>query len=66
MIKNIKEIEKMRIAGNLASEVLLMIEDHVKQFWWSLKIAAKISGQRCQIQQPTWLHGHRKLGSSHI
>ena len=30
MIKNIKEIEKMRIAGNLASEVLLMIEDHVK------------------------------------
>ena len=30
MIKNTKEIEKMRIAGNLASEVLLMIEDYVK------------------------------------
>ena len=30
MIKNAKEIEKMRIAGNLASEVLLMIEQYVK------------------------------------
>ena len=30
MIKNSKEIEKMRIAGNLASEVLVMIEEFVK------------------------------------
>ena len=30
MIKNKAEIEKMKIAGNLASKVLLMIEDHVK------------------------------------
>ena len=30
MIKNAKEIEKMSIAGNLASEVLLMIEQYVK------------------------------------
>lgn len=30
MIKNAKEIEKMRIACNLASEVLLMIEQYVK------------------------------------
>ena len=29
-IKNIDEIEKMRIAGRLASEVLHMIEEHVK------------------------------------
>ncbi|MGK0296911.1 MAG: methionyl aminopeptidase [Gammaproteobacteria bacterium] len=29
-IKNIDEIEKMRIAGRLASEVLQMIEEHVK------------------------------------
>ena len=30
MIKNSKEIKKMRIAGNLASEVLVMIEEFVK------------------------------------
>ena len=30
MIKNSTEIEKMRIAGNLASKVLLMIEEYVK------------------------------------
>ena len=30
MIKNATEIEKMRIAGNLASKVLVMIEDYVK------------------------------------
>ena len=30
MIKNTAEIEKMRIAGNLASKVLVMIQDHVK------------------------------------
>ncbi|MBT7543580.1 MAG: type I methionyl aminopeptidase [Gammaproteobacteria bacterium] len=30
MIKNATEIEKMRIAGNLASKVLIMIEDFVK------------------------------------
>ena len=30
MIKNSIEIEKMRIAGNLASKVLLMIEEYVK------------------------------------
>ena len=24
-----------------------IIGDHIKQFWWSLQIAAKISGQRC-------------------
>ena len=30
MIKNSIEIEKMRVAGNLASKVLIMIEDHVK------------------------------------
>jgi len=30
MIKNAAEIEKMRIAGNLASKVLVMIEDYVK------------------------------------
>ena len=30
MIKNSTEIEKMRVAGNLASKVLLMIEEYVK------------------------------------
>ena len=30
MIKNATEIEKMRVAGNLASKVLIMIEDYVK------------------------------------
>jgi len=30
MIKNKAEIEKMKIAGNLASKVLIMIENHVK------------------------------------
>ncbi len=30
MIKNSAEIEKMRVAGNLASKVLLMIEEYVK------------------------------------
>ncbi len=30
MIKNSIEIEKMRVAGNLASKVLIMIEEHVK------------------------------------
>ena len=30
MIKNSIEIEKMRVAGNLASKVLIMIEKHVK------------------------------------
>ena len=30
MIKNAAEIEKMRVAGNLASKVLIMIEDYVK------------------------------------
>ena len=30
MIKNIEEIEKMRLAGNLASKVLVMIEEYVK------------------------------------
>ena len=30
MIKNLEEIEKMRLAGNLASKVLVMIEEYVK------------------------------------
>ena len=30
MIKNSAEIEKMRVAGNLASKVLIMIEEYVK------------------------------------
>ena len=30
MIKNSKEIEKMRLAGSLASKVLVMIEEYVK------------------------------------
>ena len=30
MIKNAAEIEKMRVAGNLASKVIIMIEDYVK------------------------------------